>query len=85
MDGIALANSKYPLLVGQNLIGLKDAEGNLFVKNYIEAANKTGRIKTEYKWYTRTNKTIEVMSLIGEVVECGGKKIVFSITYRGKL
>ncbi len=84
-SGITLANAKYPFLVGQNHIDLKDADGKPFIKNAVEKC-KTGCAPMEYRWLDNVTKKIETRTLIGESTDCGPKgKVNFTITYEGKL
>lgn len=49
--GVELVNPAQPYLEGKNIIHLKDAKGNLIVKDYLRSALKNGSGWTEYYWY----------------------------------
>jgi len=56
-DGIVVANGGNPKLVGMNHLELKDAGGNYFVKEQIEAAKKGGGWVT-YQWVNPVTKKV---------------------------
>lgn len=41
-NGMSLADGEYPLLVGQNLLNRRDAQGKMLVRDIIDIAKKTG-------------------------------------------
>lgn len=92
LNGLSYANVKVPALVGKNLLGIKDAAGQTFVKNGLDNRkahfkDKDNAIVTEYKWMdTKTNK-VETRSMIGQGFSCGGKigDVSISVTYEGKM
>jgi cytochrome c len=86
-DGITRIQGKYPQIVGQNHMDLKDTNGKPFVKNALEKCKQTGRAIEEYTWMdTKTNK-IGIRTMYVEAVDCGSKygKVDVGITYDGKL
>jgi len=84
-NGITLVQGRFPVMVGQNHLGLKDAEGKPFIKDAIEKCKKTGHAVHSYKWMiTKTNK-IEDRTMMVEVIDCQGKKVDVGIAYEGKL
>jgi len=88
-DGFTYANAKVPVLVGQNIISIKDATGNLVVKMFLERhkINFTDNGVTEYKWMDAKTNKLETRSMIGNGFSCSGKygDICFSVTYEGKM
>lgn len=84
-NGITLVNGRYPVLAGQNHLGLKDADGKLFIKEAIEKCKSAGSAIHSYKWMvTKTNK-VEDRTMMVEVIDCNGKKVDVGISYEGKL
>jgi len=83
-NGVTLAQARFPYLVGQNHMALKDADGKPFIKNAIEKAKKDGHAQEVYKWMiTKTNK-VETRTLYFETVDCGKSgRINVGITYLG--
>lgn len=84
-NGITLVQGRYPIMVGQNHLDLKDADGKPFIREAIEKCKKDGRAVHSYKWMvTKTNK-IEDRTMMVEVIDCSGKKVDVGISYEGKL
>ncbi len=84
-NGITLVNGRYPVLAGQNHLGLKDADGKLFIKEAIEKCKSAGHAVHSYKWMvTKTNK-VEDRTMMVEVIDCNGKKVDVGISFEGKL
>jgi len=84
-NGITLVQGRFPIMVGQNHIGIKDADGKPFIKEAIDKCKKDGRAVHSYRWMvTKTNK-IEDRTMMVEVVDCSGKKVDVGIAYEGKL
>jgi signal transduction histidine kinase len=50
-DGIELVNPAQPSMEGKNLIDVKDVNGKLVVREYIDAAMKKGSGWVDYYWY----------------------------------
>jgi len=76
LQGKMLAHGANPKLVGKDLIDLKDSDGKLFVKEYIDLAKSKGSGWSDYKWVNPTTKAIELKSTYVEkvddmVVGCG--------------
>ena len=61
-NGLTLAHGGNAKLVGKNLIGLKDADGNYFIKRFIETAKTKGTGWVDYKWVNPVTKKIESKS-----------------------
>lgn len=76
-DGINLAHGANPKLIGKNLLDLRDADGKLIVKGFIEVGNsKTGHGWVDYKWPNPVTKAVEAKSTyierVGDVmIGCG--------------
>ena len=58
-NGITLAHGGSPKLVGKDMLGLKDADGKFFIKNFIELAKTKGAGWVDYKWVNPVTKKIE--------------------------
>jgi cytochrome c len=68
--GINLANGANPKLAGKNLIDLRDAEGKMIVKSFIEVATSTkGSGWVDYKWPNPVTKAVEAKTTYIEKVE----------------
>lgn len=85
-NGITLANSKYPFLVGQNHMDLKDVDGKPFIKLAMEKRKKGDNSPSEYRWKDSKTNKIETRTQIGEAYNCGGSRgmVSVSVTYDGK-
>lgn len=59
MNGTAVAHGNNPKMVGKSLIGLKDNEGKLLIKEMVDLAKTKGKGWVEYKWPNPTTKTVE--------------------------
>ncbi|HEX8960195.1 MAG TPA: cache domain-containing protein [Geobacteraceae bacterium] len=57
LNGNELVNPAQPSLEGKNLIDVKDLKGKLLVREYIEAAVKSGSAWVDYYWYKPGNNT----------------------------
>lgn len=77
LDGKGLAHGANPKQVGVDLIGLKDIDGKLFVKERVELAktNPNG-FWQEYKFTNPETKKIEPKEMycerLAETIVCGG-------------
>jgi len=58
-NGVALAHGNNPKMVGKSLIGLKDNEGKLIIKEMIEVAKTKGSGTVDFKWPNPVTKTVE--------------------------
>ncbi|MFO7569688.1 MAG: cache domain-containing protein, partial [Smithellaceae bacterium] len=76
---------RYPAMVGQNHLGLKDADGKPFIQEAIEKCKKSGSAVHSYKWMVTKTNTIEDRTMMVEVIDCNGKKVDVGISYEGKL
>lgn len=50
MQGVCLAHGQNPKLVGKNVRDLRDADGKLFIQEYIEQARSGSRLWVNYTW-----------------------------------
>jgi len=60
--GMTLAHGGNPALVGQSMYELKDADGKLFIQEFIKAAKEKGNAWVDYKWSNPTTKKVEPKS-----------------------
>jgi signal transduction histidine kinase len=58
MDGVVLANGGNPKLVGQNHMEVKDPNGKLFVREFVEVAKKGGGW-VNFTWVNPLTKKIQ--------------------------
>jgi cytochrome c len=56
MNGVNLAHGANPKLIGKSLIELKDADGTMIVKSFVETANSKGKGWVDYKWPNPVSK-----------------------------
>jgi signal transduction histidine kinase len=59
LNGVALAHGNNPKMVGKPLIGLKDNEGKLLIKEMVDVAKTKGKGWVEFKWPNPVTKTVE--------------------------
>ncbi|RLA68752.1 MAG: hypothetical protein DRG24_09685 [Epsilonproteobacteria bacterium] len=79
-NGVELVNAAFPKLEGRNVIEYKDADGNYFVKEFIDVAKKRGHGWVDYPWpkpgdVVRSHKSTYVQKAIVDgkmVVVCAG-------------
>jgi cytochrome c len=62
MNGVNVAHGANPKLIGKNLIDLKDADGTMIVRSFVELANTKGKGWVDYKWPNPVSKAIEAKS-----------------------
>lgn len=67
-SGKNLAHGANPKLIGKDLIDLKDADGKLILKSFIEVANSKGKGWVDYKWPNPVTKAVEPKSTYIEKV-----------------
>lgn len=68
-NGKTLAHGTNPKLLDKTLLDLKDADGKLFVKEFVEVAKGKGKGWVDYKWPHPTTKAIEAKSTYVEKVD----------------
>ncbi len=61
-NGVTLAHGGNGKLVGKDMLGLKDADGKFFIKEFIELAKAKGNGWVDYKWVNPVTKAIEKKS-----------------------
>jgi cytochrome c len=69
MDGVSMAHGANPKLIGKNMLELRDAEGNYFIKGFIEIGNKKGKGWIDYKWPNPVTGMVEQKSTYVEKVD----------------
>lgn len=69
LNGVALAHGNNPKMVGKPLIGLKDNEGKLMIKEMVELAKTKGSGWVDFKWPNPVTKTVETKSGYVEKVD----------------
>jgi cytochrome c len=57
--GLTIAHGGNAKLVGKDMLELKDADGNLFIKSFIETAQTKGSGWVDYKWVNPQTSKIE--------------------------
>lgn len=62
MKGVTLAHGANPKMLGKDLIELKDADGVLIVKSFVEIGKTKGSGWVDYKWPNPVSKAIEAKS-----------------------
>ncbi len=58
-EGACLANGGNPKIVGQNHLGLKDANDKYFMKEMVDVAKTKGSGWVNYSWTNQTTKKIQ--------------------------
>lgn len=76
LNGNVLAHGANAKLIGKSVLDMKDADGNAFIKGFIEVANAKGKGWVDYKWPNPVSKAIEkkssyVEKVDGVVLSCG--------------
>lgn len=61
-NGLTLAHGGNAKLVGKDMSGLKDSDGELFIKKMIDQAKAKGTGWVDYKWTNPVTKKIEAKS-----------------------
>ncbi|OWW18856.1 cache domain-containing protein [Noviherbaspirillum denitrificans] len=69
LNGKTLAHGTNPKLLDKNLLDLKDADGKLFVKEFVDVAKGKGKGWIDYKWPHPATKAIEAKSTYVEKVD----------------
>ena len=69
LNGKTLAHGTNPKLLDKNLLDLKDADGKLFVKEFVDVAKTKGKGWIDYKWPHPATKAIEAKSTYVEKVD----------------
>jgi len=76
LNGNTLAHGENAKLIGRNLIDLKDADGKLFIKHFVDVAKNTGKGWIDYRWPNPVTavleeKTTYIEEVDGLVIGCG--------------
>jgi len=76
LNGNNLAHGNNPKMVGKNLIEMKDADGKLIIKSFIDVANSKSKGWVDYKWPNPVTKAVEPKSsyiekVDGLIIGCG--------------
>lgn len=76
LNGNNLAHGNNAKMVGKNLLEMKDADGKLIIKSFIDIANTKGKGWVDYKWPNPVTKAVEQKSSYiekadGLIVGCG--------------
>ena len=69
LNGKILAHGANPKLLDKNLFDVKDADGKLFAKEFIDVAKTKGKGWVDYKWPHPTTKAIEAKSTYVEKID----------------
>lgn len=62
MSGKIIAHGANAALVGKDMMGAKDADGKLFMKEMIEVGKTKGQGAVDYKWESPKTKKVEQKS-----------------------
>jgi cytochrome c len=76
MNGQILSHGANAGLIGKDMMGTKDADGKLFMKDMVETAKTKGKGTVDYKWENPKTKVVEqkssyVEKVDGVVLGCG--------------
>ncbi|WP_053197027.1 methyl-accepting chemotaxis protein [Herbaspirillum hiltneri] len=76
LNGNTLAHGENAKLIGRNLIDLKDADGKLFIKQFVDTATGAGKGWIDYRWPNPVTavleeKTTYIEEVNGLVIGCG--------------
>jgi len=76
VNGKILSHGANAGLIGKDMIGTKDADGKLFMKEMVETAKTKGKGTVDYKWENPKTKIVEqkssyVEKVDGVVLGCG--------------
>jgi cytochrome c len=68
LDGVCVAHGARPVLIGKDLISLKDQQGKYLIQEMIAIAKEKGSGWVSYKWpHPITNKIEDKVSYIGRM------------------
>lgn len=69
-DGVTRANGNNARLIGKNVLQLRDADGNYFIKKFMEIGDTKGKgWAPEYKWPNAVTKAVETKQSYVEKVD----------------
>jgi cytochrome c len=69
MNGVTQSHGANPKMIGKNLMELKDADGVMIVKSFIDVAKTKGKGWIDYKWPNPVSKAMEAKSTYVEKYE----------------
>ncbi len=69
MNGKILSHGANASLIGKDMMGAKDADGKLFMKEMVEAGKTKGKGAIDYKWENPKTKKVEQKSSYVEKVD----------------
>src|SRR5512136_2729930 len=69
MNGTILAHGANAALIGKDMMGAKDADGKLFMKEMVGVAKEKGKGSVDYKWENPKTKNVEAKSSYVEKVD----------------
>jgi hypothetical protein len=74
--GLTLAHPITPVLVGKNMMNLKDADGKMFIKEALDIVKEKGSAVVAYRWMHPQTKKVEmkgtyVTRVNGVILFCG--------------
>jgi signal transduction histidine kinase len=75
-DGAELVNSAQPSLEGKNLLDLRDVNGKLLVREYIDAALAKGSAWVDYHWFKPGHNTPARKRSFVKKVQFGGETFI---------
>jgi len=59
LEGAVISHGGNNALIGKSLVNLKDADGKLFVQEFVTVAKGKGEGWVDYKWVNPTTKKVE--------------------------
>jgi cytochrome c len=68
-NGKCLAHGFNSAMVGKDLMGMRDSDGKLYIKERIDTAKKSTAFWLDYKFSNPTTKKIEPKSMYSEVMD----------------
>jgi cytochrome c len=69
MNGKILAHGANAALIGKDMMGTKDADGKLFMKEMVDLGKTKGKGSIDYKWENPKTKKVEQKSSYVEKVD----------------
>lgn len=62
MNGVVLANSQLPRMVGKDISALQDVDGKAFIKERLQMLNKSSNGWIDFKWPNSVTQKIDTRS-----------------------
>ena len=75
-EGVEVVNPAQPSIEGVNIIDIRDAKGNLLVRDYVAAAMSKGATWVDYWWYKPGQNTPSHKQAYVRAVNGGGKTYI---------